>query len=1617
MFFILRVMRVLITGRRLNFVSGLRSITSLYLISRPCITAAWVVAEGAPKYAQAVVVESELSLLCYDHCSHTTQSSQNICIFCACRFNATGPASRQFGGQQQRTLRTSLESNQSAPTAAAASQDSGQDGLPPTNQAPWDQAEDEQEARERAVLATRSRTLRKIHEQQERQVKEAGEKLSQLADSFEASKAAEKLPNAPGPASRALDARNGRRRDRSRTRNDSETVVGREPRIKATRPLLGPKIKYIDRPDTPRNVRMQHQRSSEQPSKDLDNGDVAEDQTERSVKQSFRKLERDFPKGAFRKFPAAESQKAQNAEARKAYEEKREKFFAARVKTLPLLETVTKDRHLGVRDTPTASEALSKAPKAQESIQDVAPPSWMRASGSAPKNVTPPSSSPSSLAWGVTDFTPRSIAQGDELPEETEARAALQSVSNVRYEENHDEEEERAALQRASNTVDGQLPDELEAGAALQTSDTARYEETLGDLEEPAASQRTSSTMGNQSHAEMRGRVPLRGKSNIPDHEAFDEKEEPAAFEAMHKASPAPPEQVEETSSAPSPELATDNALNTREASSSAPAQSSPDSAASPVPAATETSQSVPKSEWDDAEEAMFQAMLARRAAAAKSNSGMPAAKPLTSSPSTSIDADLFESEMQEREALAARAREVEEKQKRHPPEPIEHIPTRTGLKVKFHETRAPQSIKPFDPALTAQWDIFKTTPKPRNVEESYHEPKRSGLHSPQDIDAKFEEHRRQRAAANQPLDLGTIPYAPLVPRRPRPPPEQQKCARCGRMGHSAPDCKGAREPRDMDGRTRNQNRSIASDNTASNDPRTVPWRRVNLSRQIEDNPEESERNFLKSRRSGQIEDAGAGAPNKFSKDRNVEQDEDEKPAERILRSRKFADEGVRDSGRDRTRPARRPRGDDFEEADERPRRGRRNVEEDEDDDDRPRRGRRGSFEEEADMEGEHEGLREARDERKRARQAKKQKAAKEAEKRAARTARKADGMTQIQLPEFVSVQRLAQTLGVKYEDFADKMEDLGFTNTAYDHVLSAENASLIAGEFNFDASFGNQAEEDERDLRARPEVDDKEYLPSRPPVVAIMGHVDHGKTTLLDYLRKSSIAASEHGGITQHIGAFSVGLSNGKTITFLDTPGHAAFLAMRQRGAHITDIVILVVAADDSVKPQTLEALKHARDANVPIIVAVSKVDKEEANIDRVKQDLARHGIEIEDYGGDTQVIPVSGKTGQGMEDLEEATSTLSEILDHRAETDGAVEGWVIEATTKRAGRVATVLVKRGTLKPGDLLVAGKTWTRVRSLHDEAGQAVMSAGPGTPVEVDGWRDQPAAGDEVLQAPNEQKATDVVEYRSELGERSRLAEDMEAINELRRQEQERREREKAAEEAAKRASGDDDATSDPKTRQQQDPDASPSHQTVPFIVKADVSGSVEAVVAYILQMSNPLCSPTLLRSGVGPVSEFDIEHAAVAGGHIVSFNLPPDPNVVGNADKQGVKVLQQNVIYRVVDDVKGVLESKLPPIRTQRVMGEAEVAMSFEIGVGGRKKIKIAGCKVRNGVIGRGSKVRVLRNGNKIYDGKSFLWSESFGVSLIVHRCRFFTQECQEGCPRDAQGHRMWYWIRGLGRL
>ncbi|KAN0085486.1 hypothetical protein V8E54_001953 [Elaphomyces granulatus] len=552
-------------------------------------------------------------------------------------------------------------------------------------------------------------------------------------------------------------------------------------------------------------------------------------------------------------------------------------------------------------------------------------------------------------------------------------------------------------------------------------------------------------------------------------------------------------------------------------------------------------------------------------------------------------------------------------------------------------------------------------------------------------------------------------------------------------------------------------------------------------------------------------------------------------------------------------------------------------------------------------------------------------------------------------LPEFISVSNLADVIGVRLAQFIERMEEMGFEEVSYNHILDVETAGLVAAEFNFEPIFETATD----DLTPAPEPEDKSSLPQRPPVVTIMGHVDHGKTTILDWLRKSSIVASEHGGITQHIGAFSVTMPSGKIITFLDTPGHAAFLDMRRRGADVTDIVVLVVAADDSVKPQTIEAIRHAKEAEVPIIVAINKVDKDNVHPEKVKQDLARHSVDVEDYGGDVQSICVSGKTGQGMLELEEAIATLSELLDHRAPVGGNAEGWVIEATTKNVGRVATVLVKRGTMQAGDIVVAGTTWARIRTLRNELGVAISEATPGMPVEIDGWKEQPEAGAEVLQAPSEQRAKDVVDYRLEKFETAKLSQDMSAINETRREALDKRRRAAATEEAE--LDEDTPSLSGPKQ--------------VNFLVKADVSGSVEAIVNSISAIGNNEVYAHILRSGVGPVSEFDVKHAAMAEAHIVSFNMPVIPSISGMAEAHGVELLKHNIIYELINTVKAKVGEHLTPNVSQRVTGEAEIGQIFKITVKGRETIPIAGCKVRNGIVSRTKKVRVLRGEEVVYDG------------------------------------------------
>ncbi|KAK0625355.1 mitochondrial translation initiation factor 2 [Bombardia bombarda] len=582
-------------------------------------------------------------------------------------------------------------------------------------------------------------------------------------------------------------------------------------------------------------------------------------------------------------------------------------------------------------------------------------------------------------------------------------------------------------------------------------------------------------------------------------------------------------------------------------------------------------------------------------------------------------------------------------------------------------------------------------------------------------------------------------------------------------------------------------------------------------------------------------------------------------------------------------------------------------------------------------------------------------------------------GPVPIFLPEYISVANLGLALGVKQHVFLAQLAELGFEDISKESILQGETAALVAQEYGFEPTVDVG---EEKDLKPRPTPEDTSALPQRPPVVTIMGHVDHGKTTLLDYLRKSSVAAGEHGGITQHIGAFSVRMSSGRDITFLDTPGHAAFLKMRQRGANVTDIVILVVAADDSVKPQTLEALKHARAAKVPMIVAITKVDKSDANVDRVKSDLAAQGVEIEDYGGDVQVVSVSGKTGAGMDDLEETILLQSDMMDIRAETDGMAEGWVLESSIKPIGRVATVLVKRGTLRPGDFIAAGMVYCKIRSLRNEAGVEVDEAPPGTAVEILGWKDPPDAGDMVLQAPSKDKAEGATRYRQELKDRE------EDVATMAVQGEERREREREAAEKAEmerrekgnhRTGGSGGGEVVEKEGKEKDgreeENKTPGTQLVNFTVKGDVHGSVEAVCASVMEIGNNEVRPRVLLSSTGQVTESDVEHAATSGSSIINFNNPVSGHIKRLADDAGVKIIDHNIIYHLAEEVRDMLSALLPPNISIKVVGEAEILQVFPINIKGRVYRNIAGCRVRNGLMTKNAKCRIMRGGEVVFEG------------------------------------------------
>jgi len=536
-------------------------------------------------------------------------------------------------------------------------------------------------------------------------------------------------------------------------------------------------------------------------------------------------------------------------------------------------------------------------------------------------------------------------------------------------------------------------------------------------------------------------------------------------------------------------------------------------------------------------------------------------------------------------------------------------------------------------------------------------------------------------------------------------------------------------------------------------------------------------------------------------------------------------------------------------------------------------------------------------------------------------------GPREVVIPETITVAELANRMARRGVDVIKVLMKSGMMVTTND-TIDADTAELVATEFGH--SVKRVAESDVLEgLRGL--VDSAEDLSARAPIVTVMGHVDHGKTSLLDALRKTDVAAGEAGGITQHIGAYQVQLASGAKITFLDTPGHAAFTAMRARGAKVTDLVILVVAADDGVMPQTVEAIAHAKAANVPIIVAINKIDKPAANPARVKNELLQHEIQVEELGGEVLAVEVSATKGLGLEKLEEAILLQSEVLDLKANAKRPGDGAVIEAKLdKGRGPVATVLVQRGSLKQGDIIVAGAEWGRVRALVNDRGETVSEAGPSEPVEVLGLSAAPEAGDEFVVVESEGRAREVTEYR----ERKRRATRQATIS-----------RQSLDQLLQSRKDGE--------------------KRLLPLVIKADVQGSLEAIDGALDGLGTDEVGAQILHGGVGGITESDVILAHASGAAIIGFNVRANVQARDRARRDGVEVRYYNVIYNVIDDVKAVLSGMLAPETRERFLGNAEILEVFNISKVG----KVAGCRVTEGMVRRGAKVRLIRDDVVIHEG------------------------------------------------
>jgi translation initiation factor IF-2 len=537
-----------------------------------------------------------------------------------------------------------------------------------------------------------------------------------------------------------------------------------------------------------------------------------------------------------------------------------------------------------------------------------------------------------------------------------------------------------------------------------------------------------------------------------------------------------------------------------------------------------------------------------------------------------------------------------------------------------------------------------------------------------------------------------------------------------------------------------------------------------------------------------------------------------------------------------------------------------------------------------------------------------------------------------VRVNEFITVSELAEILKVPSSQIVGfALKNLSMMVTV-NQRLDFDQIELIAGEYGFQAVREQEyaASDDTTD-----EVEDPSTLESRPPVVTIMGHVDHGKTSLLDYIRKANVVAGEAGGITQHIGAYHVTLPQGKSITFLDTPGHEAFTAMRARGAQVTDIVVLVVAADDQVMPQTIEAISHAKNAGVPMIVAINKIDLPAANVMKVKQDLLQQGVVLEEFGGTTLSTAISAKKGSNVDELLEQILLQAEILDLKANPNRPAKGAVIEAQLDPGkGPVATVLIENGTLHVGDDFICGMYSGRVRALLDERNKPVKAAGPAIPVQVLGIEKVPSAGDILVVVEDATDARETAQRRERL--------DREARN--------------------RRTSARAGVTLEDFMAQT----SAGERRALRIVIKADQGGPAEALADALGQLSTSEVEVQVIHRGVGAVSESDVLLAKASGAIIVGFHVRPDNNARATAEREGVEIKLYRIIYEAVADVRSALEGMLRPEQREVIDGDAEVRQLFKVAKIG----VIAGCSVRNGVITREGRVRVVRDGKQIYDGR-----------------------------------------------